>query len=62
MNIEIKSIKDVGPCNFCQRRKNIDVPGDVYEVEGNFLSFRMCENCMSKFIEKIAKMPMPKGI
>lgn len=64
MKIEIKSIKDVGSCNFCQRSK-----GDweaksryhyskVYEIKGRNIGFRICENCMLEFTEIMVGLPL----
>ena len=64
MKIEIKSIKDVGSCNFCQRGRGVwekanAYPYDkVYEIEGNTIVFRICEDCLIKFTEIILGLPL----
>ena len=70
MKIEIKSVKEVGSCNFCQREIKVDVPNyldrwmrqfpytQVYEVEGNTIGFRICEDCAIEFMQKMLNLPM----
>jgi hypothetical protein len=64
MNIKIKSVKDVGSCNFCRRgrgdwEKLTNYPyTQVYEIEGNTIGFRMCEHCRKEFIDKILRLPL----
>lgn len=69
MNIEKKSVKEAGFCNFCPRGKRIDVPDDpdcwqrqhpythVYEISGNATSFRICKDCVDKLALKILDLP-----
>lgn len=64
MKIEIKPVKDVGPCNFCRRGKGdwekiTNYPyTQVYEIEGNTIGFRMCEDCVIEFAEKMLTLPV----
>lgn len=59
MQIEKKSIKDVGTCNFCDRGL-LDDTGcslsfpykTVYVLSGKRISVRVCEECL-KQIQKV---------
>ena len=63
MKVEIKSVRDVGSCNFCRRGKMlnspIQLPYDyIYEIDGNSVSVNMCEDCMIEFTEKMLALPV----
>ncbi len=67
MNIEIKSVKDVGSCNFCRRGK-VDAEKlnsatrypytYIYEISGTVASVKMCEDCVIEFAKKMIDLPM----
>lgn len=64
MKIEIKSVREAGPCNFCRRGKGdwekiTNYPyTQVYEIEGNMISVRMCEDCVIELTEKMLTLPV----